>query len=228
MKINNLTISYGDKKIFDKFSIDFEKGKLTSILGPSGIGKTTLLRAISGLIEYKGDIEDSGKVSYMFQEARLIPTLTVKENLLFALGERERCAKTLDEVQKMIEKVGLTGEENSFPSELSGGMESRVSLARALLFGGDILLMDEPLRSLDAVTREKLIVEIKKLLDEYPRTVLLVTHDPKESIALSDKIIVLGSNPVKIIKEVSVPKNITDLQKVELEKQLFDAISQAE
>ena len=155
-----------------------------------------MLRAISGLIEYKGEIEDSGKVSYMFQESRLIPTLTVKENLLFALGEKKPSAKTLDKVKKMIEKVGLAGEENSFPSELSGGMESRVSLARAMLFDGDILLMDEPLRSLDAVTREKLIVEIKKLLDEYPRTVLLVTHDPKESIALSDKIIVLGSNPV--------------------------------
>lgn len=223
MKINNLTLSYGEKKIFSDFCIEFEKNTLTAILGSSGIGKTTLLRAISGLVPYKGEISGADRISYVFQESRLIPTMTVKENLMYVAKDKND-RNFWEKAKFLLEKYGLKGEEDSFPDELSGGMASRVGLIRAFLIDSDTLLMDEPLRSLDAQTREKLVDIIKELLIEYPRTVLLVTHEPKESISLADRIIVLGDSPVTVTKDVRVEKNLTDIQKLELERALLSAI----
>lgn len=224
MKIENLNLSYGDKNIFSDFCIEFEKNKVTALLGASGIGKTTLFRAISGLVPYSGQILDKGKLSYVFQESRLIPTLTVKQNLLY-VSENKNENEFWEKAKLLLEKYGLSGEEDSFPDELSGGMASRVGLIRAFLTDSDTILMDEALRSLDAQTREKLITIIKELLVDYPRTVIMVTHEPKESIALADRIVVLGEKPAKVIADINVKKNLTDLEKLELEKRLLSVLS---
>ncbi len=225
MKITDFSIKYGDKLIFDNFSIDFEKGSVTAILGPSGVGKTTLLNAVAGLLSCEGRIGDVGRVSYMFQEARLIDSLTVKENLLYVIGGKKATQEARKRLEDLIEAVGLKGEEDSFPTELSGGMASRVSLARAFLTDSDTLLMDEPLRSLDTAIKLKLIEEIKALLKVYPRTVLLVTHDAREGIALADRIIAIKGSPVRVVIDEAVNKNMSEDDKSSLEKRLIQAIS---
>lgn len=223
MDIKNLTISYSDKKVFDCFNLSFEKGKVTAILGSSGVGKTTLLRAISSLVDYDGQIIGAGKISYMFQEARLIPTLTVKDNLLYALNDEQKFSK-LEDLNKLIQMVGLCGEEDSFPDELSGGMESRVSLIRAFLVDSDTLLMDEPLRSLDLVTKQKILFDMKTILAEYPRTVILVSHDPRECVYLADRIIVLSGSPACVVLDENAVKNMTESEIVAFENKLVSCI----
>jgi sulfonate transport system ATP-binding protein len=159
----------------------------------------------------------------MFQEARLIPTLTVKENLLYALNSEQRKNK-LDDLNKLIQMVGLRGEENSFPNELSGGMESRVSLIRAFLVDSDTLLMDEPLRSLDLVTKQKILLEMKAILSEYPRTVILVSHDPRECVYLADRIMVLSGSPACVVLDEKVSKDMTESEISAFENNLVSAI----
>lgn len=224
MKITDFSLKYGEKIVFDSFSLDVEDDKVTAILGPSGVGKTTLLNAVAGLVDYDGRIEISGKASYMFQESRLIDTLTVKENLLYVIGGKKASQEDRQRLDSLISKVGLKGEEDSFPHELSGGMASRVSLARAFLVEREVLLMDEPLRSLDTAIRLKLIGEIKSLLEEFPRTVLLVTHDAREAISLADRIIVLGDSPVRVVKDISVDKKMSEDEVSALEKELLSAL----
>lgn len=224
MKISNLSAKYGEKTVFDSFSLDLDDKKVTAFLGSSGVGKTTLLNAVAGLIDFNGEIEGKGKVSYMFQESRLIDTLTVRDNLLYVVGGKKATKVTQDRLNLLIEKVGLKGEEDSFPHELSGGMASRVSLVRAFLVESDTLLMDEPLRSLDTVIRLKLIEEIKLLLKEFPRTVLLVTHDAREAISLADRIIVLSGTPVCVVKDVKIDKKMSEDEVSALEKELLSAL----
>lgn len=222
MKITDLLVNFGTKQVFDNFCLDIEDNSVTAILGASGVGKTTLLNAISGLIDYQGKIEGVGRVAYVFQEARLVPTLTVKQNLLYALGKKDE--QTLSKIDAILDLVGLKGEENSFPSELSGGMESRVSLARAFLSEASLLLMDEPMRSLDAVTRAKLIEDINSILKVYPRTVLMVTHDVREGIALASRIVVLKGERARIVLDEKISKDMTEEQKTLLESRVYSAI----
>lgn len=222
MKITDLSVNFGTKQVFDNFCIEVEDNSVTAILGASGVGKTTLLNAISGLIDYQGKIEGVGRVAYVFQEARLVPTLTVKQNLLYALANKDE--QTLSKIDAILDLVGLKGEEDSFPSELSGGMESRVSLARAFLSEASLLLMDEPMRSLDAVTRAKLIEDINSILKVYPRTVLMVTHDVREGIALASRIVVLKGERARIVLDEKISKDMTEEQKTLLESRVYSAI----
>lgn len=196
MKINNLSVSYDDKKVLENFDIEFEKDKITVLMGASGVGKTTLLNCIARLVEYRGEIEE-GKVSYMFQEPRLIEPLTVYDNLLFVLGGKNT-RENAEKIKEIIKKVELEGEEQSFIYELSGGMQSRVALARAFLVEGEVLLMDEPMRSLDISLRLRLADTLKKLLKDSPKTTVLVTHDVDEALGLADRIVVLSGTPARI------------------------------
>ena len=196
MKINNLSVSYEDKKVLENFDIEFEKDKITVLMGASGVGKTTLLNCIARLVEYRGEIEE-GKVSYMFQEPRLIEPLTVYDNLLFVLGGKNT-RENAEKIKEIIKKVELEGEEQSFIHELSGGMQSRVALARAFLVEGEVLLMDEPMRSLDISLRLRLADTLKKLLKDSPKTTVLVTHDVDEALGLADRIVVMSGAPARI------------------------------
>ncbi len=206
MEIKSLTVRYGENTIFDNFNIEF-KHEVTAILGSSGVGKTTLLKAIAKLINYTGEIV-SDKIGYVFQEPRLIPSLTV-------LGNIKLITKNEALAREIINKVELSGYERYYPKQLSGGMAQRLNLARAFAYGGEIL-MDEPFKELDYSLKNRLMDLFLSLRDKN-KCALIVTHDIDEAIYLADRIIVLGDNPCKVILDLPKATN-------EIKEKIFKAI----
>lgn len=199
----------------DEVSFAVRPNEFASIIGPSGCGKTTLLQILDGLLQ-----PDGGEVlihgrrvtgpgpdrAMVFQDFALLPWGTVLSNVAFPLelrgttrAERERRA------QQVINMVGLAGFEGYYPHTLSGGMQQRVGLARALVVGPDTLLMDEPFGALDAQTRQHLQDELLQLWQGHRKTVVLVTHDMEEAVYLSDRVFVLTPRPGRIAREIAVP-----------------------
>jgi ABC-type nitrate/sulfonate/bicarbonate transport system ATPase subunit len=186
-----------------------KKDEFMTVVGPSGCGKTTLLRVIDGLIKPdKGEVLIDGKPitgpgedrGVVFQNFGLMPWKTVLDNVKFALLLRKPEMKEQhDEIaHKYIKIIGLTGFENHYPHELSGGMQQRVGFARALCIDPDILLMDEPLAAVDAQTREILQEELLRVWEENRKTVLFITHSIDEAVLLADRILVLDARPGKV------------------------------
>lgn len=205
MKIKNLSKSFGDKHIFKNFNVEFEKGKITAIMGKSGIGKTTLLKAIANLTDYQGEIESDGAISYVFGEASLIPSLTVKQNLSYAVSHVIKDKKVRENaIYDILEQVELGDEANSFPWNLSTGMAQRVSLARGFLYPSNVLIMDEPFRGLDTALKSRLQKYFLKLLSKDNKTVVLITHDVNEALLLADRILVFDNRPVNIVFDESI------------------------
>ncbi|MDE7161210.1 MAG: ATP-binding cassette domain-containing protein, partial [Anaeroplasmataceae bacterium] len=167
IKLTNITKRYEEKIIFDHFSLELPENKITCILGESGVGKTTLLNMIAGLTAFQGHIEAPEKISYIFQEPRLIPNLTVKENLKLVskLSEDE-------EIHTLLSILEIEDKIDTYPNQLSGGEAQRVSIARAFLYDGDMILMDEPFSSLDLSLKYRLICYFSFLWKQCPRTVL--------------------------------------------------------
>jgi len=193
--------------------LDVTSGSFISIIGPSGCGKTTLLRMIVGLdYQYTGDILLDGKRitkpslnrGVVFQDHRLLPWLTVEENIGFGLRGTKRDLKK-QIVKDHVELVGLTGFEKSFPHQLSGGMAQRAAIARALANRPEVLLLDEPLGALDALTRMYMQQELEKIWEKEKITMIMVTHDIEEAIYLSDFIIVMSARPGNIKKIIPTP-----------------------
>ncbi len=184
-----------------------------SLLGPSGCGKTTLLRLVDGLLEpQRGSVRVLGAppkpgpdMGFVFQSFRLIPWLTVAANVEFPLGEQglsglERARL----VQEQLEMVGLARFKDAYPDELSGGMKQRVAIARALVTKPRVLLMDEPFASIDAQTRELMQIELMRIWGQQQSTVLFVTHSVDEAIVLSDRIVLMGPRPGRIVETLDV------------------------
>ncbi len=197
MVVENLTVKYGENTVFNNFNYEFKENKITVIMGESGIGKTTLLNVISSLLNYSGKVEKKGRVSYVFQEPRLIDNLSVLDNLLIIENDRQK-------IEKLLEKVGLLDKINEFPENLSGGQKQRVSIVRAFLFGGETVLLDEPFSSLDVSLKYNLINELISLQKENNSTVIEVTHDLYETLYIADEILVLkkdGYETVSVIRE---------------------------
>jgi len=200
--------------VLKDISFAVEAGSFVSLLGPSGCGKTTLLRVIDGLIvPLRGEIRIDGAVvkkpatdrAMVFQEFNLLPWRTTIRNIEFGLElhdvpRRERPARA----RAALQKVGLERFGHYFPHELSGGMKQRVGLARALATNPRILLMDEPFGALDPQIREIMQLDLLKLLDAERRTIVLVTHSIDEAIFLSDRIIIFGANPGRILTTIEV------------------------
>ena len=184
IEINNLSLSFGNEKIIKNLSLHIKKGEKIALMGPSGCGKTSLLRAIAGLIKpQEGSIGLGGSVSCIFQEPRLLPWLSALENVNAVLSDSP---ETKAEAQKWLEAVGLGDSGDKLPSQLSGGMQQRVSIARALAYGGDILLLDEPMKAMDTETAQS----VAKLISKHSKgkTLIIVTHDEVEAKAFADKI----------------------------------------
>ena len=191
MRLKNIKKSYGDKVIFDNFDIKFEQCKITAVLGRSGCGKTTLLNIICGSTDFAGEVERPDKISYIFQSQRLVPNLTVYKNLEYVLSyirDKNEKNKRIEEVLRMVE---MYDERGKYPSQLSGGMAQRVSLARAFVYDAPLMLMDEPFKGLDVSLKKRIIDVFKKLYERDKRTVVFVTHDIDEALFLADRIIVL-------------------------------------
>lgn len=187
VKIENLYKSFGDKKVYEDFSIDFEAGKVTALLGPSGCGKTTLLNIVAGIDrDYTGKVTGGENgASYIFFEPRLVPSLTVFKNLTFAGAKADAAAE-------ILEKVEVDGTLR--PGELSGGMAQRVNMARAFLSSAPVMLLDEPFKNLDYALKLRLLGLFKKLLSEKAaigRTVITVTHDAEDAELAADRAVIL-------------------------------------
>lgn len=202
-------------KVLDKINIEVEKGSFVSIVGPSGCGKSTLLYLIAGLDKADtGEIRVAGKKVVkpgpervvVFQEAGLFPWLTVLENVTYGLKlkkmpKEEAKAKALD----ILKMVHLSRYVDSYPHQLSGGMKQRVAIARALVMEPDILLMDEPFSALDEQTRMVLHKELLEIWRKTKVTIFFVTHNIREAVQLSERIIVFATRPGKIKETISVP-----------------------
>jgi NitT/TauT family transport system ATP-binding protein len=196
-------------------TFDVAPGSFVSLVGPSGCGKSTLLRLIAGLIDRtSGHLSVHGKdikgphtdVGLMFQKATLLEWRTAIENVLLPV-EINRTVSAADKKKAMdyLELVGLKDFAFSFPTQLSGGMQQRVALARLLMTGADVLLLDEPFGALDEFTRERLNVELMRIVAEFKATTLFVTHNIVEAIFLADEVMVMTPRPGRLARIVNVP-----------------------
>lgn len=201
IEIKNLFKSYSSTNVFNNFNLSLEEGKITCLLGSSGSGKTTLLNAIAGLTNCGGGIPKL-KCSYIFQTPQLVPNLTVYDNLLLVCKDEQK-------IYDMLKRVGLEEKLHSYPVNLSGGEAQRVAIARAFLYKSDILLMDEPLASLDLKHKKQIIELFFEIWKEDGRTVLAVTHDVDEAAAIAQRILVLSEG--KIISDFSPESNVPRL-----------------
>jgi NitT/TauT family transport system ATP-binding protein len=204
--------------VFEDITFAVEKNEFVVVLGPSGCGKTTLLEIIAGIEEQTdGAITAHGEriettrshpdISIVFQDFVLLPWKSVLENVAIGLKVTDQAdrATRREIATEWIDRVGLDGFEDAYPRELSGGMQQRVGLARALAVDPEILLMDEPFGALDAQTTDKLQTELLKLWHSERKTVLFVTHDIDEAIYMADSILVLSEKPATIVDRVDVP-----------------------
>jgi NitT/TauT family transport system ATP-binding protein len=202
-----------------KVNTQISKGELVSFVGPSGCGKTTLLKMCCGLIrpttgeiDYQGTGQPLTPGSYgmVFQTPALLPWRTVGRNIELpgTLKRGSRYLGTERSVQSriadLLETVGLKGTENRYPHELSGGMQQRVAIARALYDDPSVLFMDEPFGALDAITRERLNLEVQSILQHKNLTIIFVTHDLREALFLSDRVIVFSNSPGRIVADVRI------------------------
>ncbi|QLF93981.1 ABC transporter ATP-binding protein [Pseudomonas sp. ABC1] len=202
--------------VLDDINLSVRAGEFISIVGASGCGKSTLLRLIVGLeSDYQGQILSDGKPisgtsterGIVFQEHRLFPWLTVEQNVAVSLINAALSADDKREVvRRHIDLVGLSGFENSYPAQLSGGMSQRVAIARALVARPGILLLDEPFGALDALTRSHLQRELQGILQHEGITAIMVTHDVDEAVFLGDRVVVMEPRPGRIKRIVEVPQ----------------------
>ena len=183
--IDRLNVAYGNASVLEDCSLRVTAGRRIALMGPSGCGKTTLINAIAGLAAPdSGSIQVNGRVSYVFQEPALFPWLTAEENVNVVLSDKP---DTLPQARRWLEEAGLADRLNKYPHQLSGGQKQRVAICRALAFGGDILLLDEPLKGLDPDTREQVANLILNTWKD--KTLLLVTHDQWEAQTLCDTVL---------------------------------------
>lgn len=224
--------------VFENINLDIKSGEFVSLLGPSGCGKSTLLNIIAGLDHAtKGTVASEGKEisspgsdrGVVFQEAALMPWLTVLENVMFGLKKKMKKEDAKNRAIEYLKLVHLSKFVNSYPHELSGGMKQRVSIARALAMDPSILLMDEPFGALDEQTRSMLHKEVQYIWETTRKTIVFVTHNIRESILLSDRIVLMGVRPGGIINTFDVnlprPRKQSSPEFVELEEKIMEQLA---
>ena len=218
LSVSDLKVSFTSKhrtvNALEAINLEVRRGEFVSIAGPSGCGKSTLLKVVAGLTKpTQGTVRlrDSDvlkprqDIGYVFQRAALLDWRSVRRNILLQAEMRGmNKARAEERCEQLIEMTGLSGFENAMPFELSGGMQQRVSLCRALLHEPDVLLMDEPFGALDALTREKMNIELHRIWRETGVTVLLVTHSVAEAVYLANRVVVMSPRPGRIIEEFQV------------------------
>lgn len=213
----NFSFSYPDKEIYKNFNAVFFGGKINVVLGASGVGKTTLLNALTGLSGFDGEIENMPKnVSYIFQSDRLVKTISVEKNLDFvlknAIPDKTARKNAIYDMAKLLE---ISDVLKRLPTEISGGQAQRVQMARAFLYPSEVMLLDEPFKGLDVSLKTRLIKKFLELWGRDGRTVVLVTHDVYDALLMGDKVFVLSGSPADIVYETELTiekseRNLTD------------------
>jgi ABC-type nitrate/sulfonate/bicarbonate transport system ATPase subunit len=222
--VENVSKSFGDKKVLESVSLTLEEGEIVCILGASGVGKSTLFHIISGLLmpdegRVLLDGEDvtgkPGKISYMLQKDMMLPYKTVLDNVALPLiikkmsgegkiGPWRRIRTAREKAAAFFEEFGLSGYEKKYPAQLSGGMRQRAALLRTYLFSQEVALLDEPFSALDTITKGKMHQWYLSIMEEIHMSTLFITHDMDEAIILSDRIYILGGTPAVIQDEITV------------------------
>jgi len=213
--VQNVSKSFGDVVALESVSFGLSRGEFIALLGPSGCGKSTLIRLIAGLYpsDPGGEIavfeelvtRPSRRVGVVFQTYNLLPWLNVTSNLRLAADTRGMPKETVAErLTPMLEMLGLEQFSERYPHELSGGMRQRVALGQALLMRPDVLLLDEPFGSLDALTRDQLNVELLRLCQAHDQSVLLVTHSIDEAVLLADRVLMFSKRPGRIVEDIPI------------------------
>ncbi|PXW27280.1 ATP-binding cassette domain-containing protein [Paraburkholderia caballeronis] len=219
---------YGERTVLDNFDLSIERGSFVAIVGRSGCGKSTLLRLIAGLesasdgaVIKRGANGEALDTRIMFQDARLLPWKTVLQNVMLGLGRGAR-----DDARAVLNEVGLLERAGEWPSRLSGGQRQRVALARALVHRPSLLLLDEPLGALDALTRIEMHALIERLWSEHRFTALLVTHDVHEAVALADRILLVEAGQIALDQPVPLerPRARSDARFAALEEQVLKRV----
>jgi len=222
---------FGERTVLDRLDFSIERGSFVSIVGRSGCGKSTLLRLIAGLDQPTGGVLQRNapataselQVRIMFQDARLLPWKSVLDNVMIGLPRSRR-----DEARATLAEVGLSEREKDWPSRLSGGQRQRVALARALVHRPNLLLLDEPLGALDALTRIEMQGLIERLWREHKFTALLVTHDVQEAVSLGDRVVLIDAGRITLDTAVRLqrPRTRTSPGFAELEEQVLSRVLQ--
>jgi NitT/TauT family transport system ATP-binding protein len=215
VSVSGLSIAFGATRALERVSLAVNDGEFVSIVGPSGCGKSTMLNVIAGLLApAEGNThvagiggQDAGsRIGYMFQKDTLLPWATALENVCLPMDVKG--SRDWHKARALMQLVDLTGFEAHYPNQLSGGMRKRVQLARLLAQDPDVLLMDEPFGALDAQTRLIIQEEFLKIWERQRKTVLFVTHDLQEAIALSDRVVLISARPgrIKATYQVDLPR----------------------
>ncbi|MFW9894638.1 MAG: ABC transporter ATP-binding protein [Candidatus Thorarchaeota archaeon] len=225
--------------VLDSISINVKEKEFLTILGPSGCGKTTLIRIIAGLeLPTSGDIildgieinKPSKKIGYVPQEYSLFPWKNIESNIKFGLKlQGVRKINSEKKIEELLKLIGLREFRNFYPKDISGGMRQKVAIARALAIDQTVLLLDEPLISIDAQTRNKLQDEILEIWKKSKRTIVFVTHNIDEAVYLSDRIIILSSLPANVKRSIPInlqrPRNRTGPQFNQIRKEILDQMA---
>ncbi len=211
LRVEDLSISFAGRLVLDAVCLDVQEGELLSIVGPSGCGKSTLLNAVSGLLAAEADLRGrvelapGSRLGYVFQRDALLPWFTTLRNV--EIGAELRgvpAGKRREVAERLLELVHLGEAESYYPAQLSGGMRQRVSLARMLAYDPDVILLDEPFVALDAFTRMALQDQLLEIWRTTGKTMIIVTHDPDEALALGTRVLVLARNPGRVHAELAV------------------------
>jgi NitT/TauT family transport system ATP-binding protein len=222
LRVHDLSKAYGKLTVLDKWNLTINKSERVVIMGPSGSGKTTFLRLAAGLeLPSSGKIEiNHRRTGFVFQEPRLIPWRTVKQNLLFVNKHGD--------INGILNKMRLGGFEDYYPSQLSGGMRQRVNLARALLVNPDLLIMDEAFTSLDLPVKMSIIDDLLAQWNDKRFTIIMVTHDIKEALYISDRIVLITALPASIKENIPVKlgkhRNLSSSELLKKESELLEII----
>lgn len=220
LEIKNMAKKYDNGDGVENINLEIYEGEIVTFLGPSGCGKSTILRTIGGFMDVtSGDILIDGNsivglspenrpTAMVFQSYNLWPHMTIYENLAFGLKLRKIPKKTIDEdIKKMLALVSMSGCEKKYPSQLSGGQQQRIAIARSLLLKPSLLLLDEPFSALDAKIRQQMREELKRIQSELGITVIFVTHDQEEAMAISHRIVVMNKGK---FDQIGTPDEIYD------------------